>query len=112
MAIELLTPTKVEQEPEIKDKKRTSGNPRGNLIPVHNAHLVVADQVRQQLGWDKVLLTEYEPPHVIKKKPLMGLPSLLKMLELAIDGIRRSGIERRLSQSVKGSLIPPIREVA
>ena len=52
MAIELLTPfTKVELEPEIKDKKRKQvGILGGNFNPVHNAHLVVADQVRQQLG--------------------------------------------------------------
>ena len=50
MAIELLTPfTKVELEPEIKEKKRKQvGILGGNFNPVHNAHLVVADQVRQQ----------------------------------------------------------------
>ena len=55
MAIELLTPfTKVELEPEIKDKKRKQvGILGGNFNPVHNAHLIVADQVRQQLGWIK-----------------------------------------------------------
>ena len=58
MAIELLTPfTKVELEPEIKDKKRKQvGILGGNFNPVHNAHLVGADQVRQQLGLDKVRL--------------------------------------------------------
>ena len=58
MAIELLTPfTKVELEPEIKEKKRKQvGILGGNFNPVHNAHLIVADQVRQQLGLDQVLL--------------------------------------------------------
>ena len=67
MAIELLTPfTKVELEPEIKHKKRKPvGILGGNFNPVHNAHLIVADQVRQQLGLDQVLLiTEYQPPQV------------------------------------------------
>ncbi len=95
MAIELLTPfTKVELEPEIKDKKRKQvGILGGNFNPVHNAHLVVADQVRQQLGLDKVLLMpEYEPPHVDKKETI-DERHRLKMLELAIEGIEGLEIE-------------------
>ena len=95
MAIELLTPfTKVELEPEIKDKKRNQvGILGGNFNPVHNAHLVVADQVRQQLGLDKVLLMpEYEPPHVDKKETI-DERHRLKMLELAIEGIEGLEIE-------------------
>ena len=44
MAIELLTPfTKVELEPEIKEKKRKQvGISGGNFTPVHNSHLIVA----------------------------------------------------------------------
>ena len=78
MAIELLTPfTKVELEPEIKEKKtQTSRDFRRNFNPVHNAHLVVADQVRQQLGLDQVLLMpEYQPPHVDKKGNHSRAPS-------------------------------------
>ena len=95
MAIELLTPfTKVELEPEIKDKKRKQvGILGGNFNPVHNAHLVVADQVRQQLGLDKVLLMpEYEPPHV-DTKGTIAENHRLKMLELAIEGIEGLEIE-------------------
>ena len=89
MAIELLTPfTKVELEPEIKEKKRKQvGILGGNFNPVHNAHLIVADQVRQQLGLDQVLLMpEYQPPHVDKKETIPE-HHRLKMLELAIEGI-------------------------
>ena len=95
MAIELLTPfTKVDLEPEVKDKKRKQiGILGGNFNPVHNAHLVVADQVRQQLGLDQVLLMpEYEPPHVDKKETI-DEQHRLKMLELAIEGIEGLGIE-------------------
>lgn len=95
MAIELLTPfTKVELEPEIKDKKRKQvGILGGNFNPVHNAHLVVADQVRQQLGLDKVLLMpEYLPPHV-DAKGTIAEHHRLKMLELAIEGIEGLEIE-------------------
>ncbi|HGJ3430786.1 TPA: nicotinate-nucleotide adenylyltransferase [Streptococcus pneumoniae] len=89
MTIELLTPfTKVELEPEIKEKKRKQvGILGGNFNPVHNAHLIVADQVRQQLGLDQVLLMpEYQPPHVDKKETIPE-HHRLKMLELAIEGI-------------------------
>ena len=95
MAIELLTPfTKVELEPEIKNKKRKQGGILGgNFNPVHNAHLVVADQVRQQLGLDKVLLMpEYLPPHV-DAKGTIAEHHRLKMLELAIEGIEGLEIE-------------------
>ena len=95
MAIELLTSfTKVDLEPEVKDKKRKQiGILGGNFNPVHNAHLVVADQVRQQLGLDQVLLMpEYEPPHVDKKETI-DEQHRLKMLELAIEGIEGLGIE-------------------
>lgn len=95
MAIELLTPfTKVELEPEIKNKKRKQvGILGGNFNPVHNAHLVVADQVRQQLGLDNVLLMpEYLPPHV-DAKGTIAEHHRLKMLELAIEGIEGLEIE-------------------
>ncbi len=57
MAIELLTPfTKVELEPEIKDKKRKQvGILWKFLIRSTMPDFTVADQVRQQLGLDKVL---------------------------------------------------------
>ena len=51
MALDLVTPfTKVQLEEEIKDTGRKQvGILGGNFNPVHNAHLVVADQVRQQI---------------------------------------------------------------
>ena len=90
-----MTPfTKVELEPEIKEKKRKQvGILGGNFNPVHNAHLIVADQVRQQLGLDQVLLMpEYQPPHVDKKETIPE-HHRLKMLELAIEGIEGLAIE-------------------
>ena len=95
MALELLTPfTKVELEEERTDKNRKQiGILGGNFNPVHNAHLLVADQVRQQLGLDEVLLMpEYKPPHV-DKKATIDEKHRLKMLELAIKGIEGLAIE-------------------
>lgn len=95
MAIELLTPfTKVELETEVKDHNRKQvGILGGNFNPVHNAHLIVADQVRQQLGLDAVyLMPEYEPPHVDKKETI-DEQHRLNMLLLAINGIEGLDIE-------------------
>lgn len=95
MAIELLTPfTKVELETEVKTTNRKQvGILGGNFNPVHNAHLVVADQVRQQLNLDQVLLMpEFTPPHV-DKKTTIDEKHRLKMLQLAIGHVPNLGIE-------------------
>lgn len=95
MTIELLTPfTKVELEPEIKNPNRKQvGILGGNFNPVHNAHLVVADQVRQQLNLDEVLLMpEFTPPHVDKKETIDELHRL-NMLKMAIAGVDGLGLE-------------------
>lgn len=95
MAIELLTPfTKVELEAEKKETDRKQvGILGGNFNPVHNAHLVVADQVRQQLGLDQVfLMPEFEPPHV-DHKDTISEKHRLHMLELAIEDVSGLAIE-------------------
>lgn len=95
MALELLTPfTKVELEEKKRDTNRKQiGIMGGNFNPVHNAHLVVADQVRQQLCLDQVLLMpEFQPPHIDKKETI-DEQHRLKMLELAIEGIDGLSIE-------------------
>ncbi|MGT2895109.1 nicotinate-nucleotide adenylyltransferase [Streptococcus entericus] len=95
MPIELLTPfTKVELETTEKTtNRRQVGILGGNFNPVHNAHLVVADQVRQQLGLDAVyLMPEYQPPHVDKKETI-DETHRLEMLKRAIAGVEGLGIE-------------------
>ena len=95
MAIELLTPfTKVELDTKDDKKGRKQvGILGGNFNPVHNAHLIVADQVRQQLGLDQVfLMPEYEPPHVDKKETI-DEAHRLNMLLLAINGLEGLEIE-------------------
>ena len=107
MAIELLTPfTKVELEPlEEKTDRRQVGILGGNFNPVHNAHLIVADQVRQQLNLDEVLLMpEFLPPHVDKKETIDEFHRL-NMLKMAIAGIEGLGL-RPLSWSGVESAIP------
>lgn len=95
MALELLTPfTKVELEEETKQSNRKQiGILGGNFNPIHNAHLVVADQVRQQLGLDQVLLMpEFKPPHVDAKETI-DEKHRLRMLELAIEDVEGLAIE-------------------
>ncbi|CAM4132028.1 nicotinate-nicotinamide nucleotide adenylyltransferase [Streptococcus penaeicida] len=95
MALELVTPfTKVELEVEEKDSNRKQvGILGGNFNPIHNAHLVVADQVRQQLGLDQVLLMpEFKPPHVDTKETI-DEKHRLKMVELAIENVQGLAIE-------------------
>ena len=95
MAIELLTPfTKVELDVEKKETNRKQvGILGGNFNPIHNAHLIVADQVRQQLQLDEVLLMpEFIPPHVDKKETIDEYHRY-SMLKMAIAGIEGLGIE-------------------
>ena len=95
MALELLTPfTKVELEEEkVTSNRKQIGLLGGNFNPVHNANLTIADQVRQQLGLDEVLLMpEYQPPHV-DKKTTISEKHRLRMLELAVRDIEGLGIE-------------------
>ncbi|MCK1225874.1 nicotinate-nucleotide adenylyltransferase [Streptococcus uberis] len=95
MAIELLTPfTKVELEVKEKDKNRKQiGILGGNFNPIHNVHLIVADQVRQQLGLDKVfLMPEYLPPHVDTKSTI-DEKHRLEMVKLAIDSAEGLDVE-------------------
>jgi nicotinate-nucleotide adenylyltransferase len=85
--MELLTPfTKVEIEVMTGNLNRKQvGILGGNFNPIHQAHLIVADQVKQQLGLDEVLLMpEYLPPHVDEKQTIPG-HHRAKMVELAIE---------------------------
>lgn len=96
MALELVTPfTKVALQPDLPEKKRKQvGILGGNFNPIHNAHLLVADQVRQQLSLDQVLLMpEFLPPHKDKKETIDQHHRLM-MLELALNGKEGLGIER------------------
>lgn len=56
----------------------------GNFNPVHNQHLLIADQVGMALNLEKVyLMPEYLPPHVDEKDTIEA-EHRLNMLKLAI----------------------------
>ncbi|AQP53249.1 nicotinic acid mononucleotide adenylyltransferase [Vagococcus penaei] len=56
----------------------------GGFNPVHHGHLIIADQVREQLGLDEFyLMPSYLSPHIDEKK-VISAQHRLKMLECAI----------------------------
>lgn len=84
--------TKNDREQVVNERKQV-GILGGNFNPVHVAHLVVADQVQQQLGLDKVyLMPTCLPPHVDPKKTIDS-SHRLAMLELAVKGNPNLAVE-------------------
>ncbi|GEP19354.1 nicotinate-nucleotide adenylyltransferase [Pediococcus argentinicus] len=73
-------------EQPLKDKKRKKvGIMGGTFNPPHLAHLVMAEQVRDQLGLDEVLfIPDYLPPHVDEKHPIRA-ENRIEMVKLAIE---------------------------
>lgn len=85
--------TVAQPEPVTVGKSRRIGIYGGTFNPIHNAHLLVADQVGHSLSLDQVkLMPDAIPPHVDHKDAID--PHLrLQMLELAITGNPLLGIE-------------------
>ncbi len=82
-----------EAEPECNCRKQV-GILGGNFNPVHNTHLLIADQVGHALGLDQVLLMpEFLPPHVDEKKTIAA-SDRLAMLEAAVSDNQLLGIEK------------------
>ncbi|NBF40404.1 MAG: nicotinate (nicotinamide) nucleotide adenylyltransferase [Spirochaetes bacterium] len=58
----------------------------GSFDPVHVGHLFVAEEVRINLGYERlVFVPAYQPPHK-NDAPAAGPEHRLRMLELALDG--------------------------
>ncbi|WP_321386988.1 nicotinate-nucleotide adenylyltransferase [uncultured Enterococcus sp.] len=80
------TQTIVKEELQLFQKRKQVGILGGNFNPVHLTHLVISEQVHQQLGLDKVyLMPSYLPPHVDEKKTIDS-EHRLAMLQLAVEG--------------------------
>lgn len=76
---------KISVEPIGTGRKRRVGILGGTFNPVHHGHLIMAEQVRSQLGLDKVLfMPDNMPPHVDAKDAIDG-KYRLEMVKLAID---------------------------
>lgn len=87
------TQTIVKEELQLFQKRKQVGLLGGNFNPVHLTHLVIAEQVYQQLGLDMVyLLPSYLPPHVDEKKTIDS-EHRLAMLQLAVEDNPHLAIE-------------------
>lgn len=90
---------KVQYQRVITNRRKRIGLYGGTFNPVHNAHLLVADQVGRTLCLDKVLLIpDMIPPHVDKKTAITA-QLRVDMLKLAIQdnpflGLELTEIER------------------
>ncbi|UQS86701.1 nicotinate-nucleotide adenylyltransferase [Nicoliella spurrieriana] len=72
----------------------------GTFNPVHTGHLIIADQVRSQLGLDQVLLMpDAIPPHVDRKHAI-DASHRVNMLRLATEDNAKLGLE--LSEILRG----------
>ncbi|GED49003.1 nicotinate-nucleotide adenylyltransferase [Carnobacterium maltaromaticum] len=82
--------TEVESLPEERIRVGIIG---GTFNPPHIGHLVIADQVCQQLGLDKVyFMPDANPPHIDKKEAIAAEHRVV-MVEKAIEGNPLFGLE-------------------
>lgn len=74
-------------------KKRRVGIMGGTFNPIHNGHLIMAEQVVSQLGLDQILFIPNNiPPHVDVKTAIDG-KTRAKLIELAIDDNPRFSLD-------------------
>ncbi len=85
MYSDVLTIPKVEPLTVSTMPKKQVGLLGGNFNPIHQAHLMIAEQVGQKMGFDEVhLLPSYLPPHVDEKKTIDS-KHRLAMVKLAVE---------------------------
>lgn len=58
----------------------------GTFNPVHSAHLIAAEEVRQQMHLDKVLFVPSGVPPLKEVSELAGIEDRVEMVRLAIEG--------------------------
>ena len=92
----VLTGVQTQPAPQQTKFKRTKrvGIYGGTFNPIHNAHLLIAEQVYANLCLDRVdFLPDAIPPHVDRKKAV-DADLRLQMLELAVKDNPHFGIEK------------------
>ncbi|ALJ31955.1 nicotinate-nucleotide adenylyltransferase [Apilactobacillus kunkeei] len=86
---------KVQTLPKLKslNKRKKIGIIGGTFNPIHNGHLFIADQVRSQLGLEKVyFMPDFIPPHV-DHKDAIDADDRVNMVNLAINDNDKFDIE-------------------
>ncbi|WP_372456597.1 nicotinate-nucleotide adenylyltransferase [Limosilactobacillus fastidiosus] len=93
----MLTNTETVTEPQAKlihsQQRQRVGLYGGTFNPIHNAHLLVADQVQSLLCLNRVdFMPDFIPPHIDKKRAI-DAQKRVEMLKLAIESNPHFGIE-------------------
>lgn len=74
----------IKTAPDLNESKRRIGIMGGTFNPIHNGHLIMAEQVMSQLGLDQIFFIPNNiPPHVDTKTAIAG-EIRAKLIELAI----------------------------
>ena len=81
----------------------------GSFDPVHVAHLILAERVREARGLDMVLFVPAGAPPHKPARPLAPAGHRLRMLELAVEGnpgfaVSPVELERDLAEEVVGEI--------
>lgn len=85
--------TQVQVEPESADKKEKIGIIGGTFNPPHVGHLIIAEQVADKLGLDKVyFMPNAKPPHIDTKEAIDPIDRA-RMVQAAIAGNSHFDIE-------------------
>jgi nicotinate-nucleotide adenylyltransferase len=64
----------------------------GSFDPIHNGHLIIAQEAVWQLGLDRVVfIPTARPPHK-PSRDLTAIAHRMRMAELAVDGLERADV--------------------
>lgn len=84
----------------------------GTFNPVHNGHLMIAEQVRSQLDLDKVVFVpDNEPPHVDRKTAIAGTDRLAMLRRAVADHPQFAVSDMELVRGGRSYTIDTIREL-
>ncbi|MGK0604415.1 nicotinate-nucleotide adenylyltransferase [Enterococcus gilvus] len=109
---DVLTIPKVEPMTDTTMPKKQVGLLGGNFNPIHHAHLMIAEQVGQKLGFDEVhLLPSYLPPHVDEKKTIDSKHRLVMVQRAIEDNAFLSVDTRELARKGKSYTIDTMLEL-